>query len=685
MLNDCGVLLNAEAVYSDETENYRKPFEPAAGDRVTIRLRTGKDNVQEALLVVDGSRLPMMKIKSDDYFDYYEVEIRIGDATRHYYFELQAQGQIFYYDKKGVSTELSTDFLFGIVPGFSTPAWVRGAVMYQIYVDRFCNGDPSNDVQEREYFYIGDAVHQIQDWNAMPSARDIGNFYGGDLKGVLDKLDYLQELGVEVLYLNPIFVSPSNHKYDCQDYDYVDPHYGVIVKDGGVVLEPDHTDNSEATKYIQRVTDLENLEASNALFVRLVEEIHRRGMKIILDGVFNHCGSFHKWMDRECIYENAAGYEKGAYVDKNSPYQNYFRFNSEHDWPYNDCYDGWWGHDTLPKLCYEQSEELFEHIMQVGEKWVSPPYNADGWRLDVAADLGFSREYNHFFWKEFRRRVKQANPNAVIYAEHYGESKEWLEGDEWDSVMNYDAFMEPVTWFLTGMEKHSDGYREDLYGNADAFMSAMTHHMASFHAPSLFMAMNELSNHDHSRFLTRTNHKVGRVHTLGSQAAGEGVKKAVFKEAVIMQMTWPGTPTLYYGDEAGVCGFTDPDNRRTYPWGREDLDLLEFYKEAIRLHKAYPVLTTGSLCFLNGEYQFLAYGRFSEEQQVIVAVNNGQARKEARIPVWKAGVRKGAVLKQILCTMEEGFDAGERFFAEENGCIAVSIPPVSAVVLVSQE
>ena len=213
----------------------------------------------------------------------------------------------------------------------------------------------------------------------------VREFYGGDLQGVMEKLDYLQNLGVDVIYFNPIFVSPSNHKYDIQDYDYVDPHYGKIVNDGGTILGEGDILNAHASKYIQRVTDKANLESSNTYFVQLVEEIHRRGMKIILDGVFNHCGSFNKWLDRERIYERQQGYEPGAYISADSPYRSFFKFNNEHDWPYNPFYDGWWGHDTLPKLYYEQSPKLYDYIMEIGRKWVSPPFNADGWRLDVAA------------------------------------------------------------------------------------------------------------------------------------------------------------------------------------------------------------------------------------------------------------------------------------------------------------
>lgn len=233
------------------------------------------------------------------------------------------------------------------------------------------------------------------------------------------------------------------------------------------MCDPEHP-NKNASRYICRVTDKENLEASNQFFADFVEEAHKRGMKVILDGVFNHCGSVINGLTVS-IYEDAPGYEKGAFVSQDSPYRSYFKFWEE-IWPYNTYYDGWWGHDTLPKLNYEESDELFQYVMHIARKWVSPPYNVDGWRLDVAADLGHSAEYNHFFWREFRRNVKEANPNAIILAEHYGDPKDWLSGDQWDTVMNYDAFMEPITWFLTGVEKHSDEFRGDMKGNADAFL-----------------------------------------------------------------------------------------------------------------------------------------------------------------------------------------------------------------------
>ena len=406
-------------------------------------------------------------------------------------------------------------------------------------------------------------------------------------------------------------------------------------------------------------------------------------MKVILDGVLNHCGSFNKWMDREQIYEKQSNYEKGAYISADSPYRSFFKFYNEHEWPYNSFYEGWWGHDTLPKLNYEDSPKLEEYILNIAAKWVSPPYNADGWRLDVAADLGFSSEYNHTFWKKFRKAVKKANPNAIILAEHYGDAASWLHGDQWDTVMNYDAFMEPLTWFFTGMEKHSDDFQPGLLGNAESFIGAMRYHMGSFLAPSLLTAMNELSNHDHSRFLTRTNHKVGRVESLGHAAASEGVEPAVMREAVIMQMTWPGAPTVYYGDEAGVCGFTDPDNRRTYPWGREDPVMLEFHKAAIRMHKAYPVLTHGSLRFLRADYNCLAYGRFSEECQVIVAFNNNDHDKELRFTVWETGVEKRGALRRIFYSDKSGYTEETALIPVEAGEVRIPMGAFGGIVLVN--
>lgn len=457
--------MNRAALFSDGTGNYRIPAEPDAGQSVTLRFRALKDDNIQVFLVhgESGERRELVKAETKDRFDFYETQLSVGEDTIRYYFEVTSGengGEVCCFDRRGVVLAADLQYAFRITPGFHVPEWAKGAVMYQIFVDRFCNGDPTNDVVSDEYVYLGKLVRQAASWDEELYTTDIGHFYGGDLKGVLDKLDYLKSLKVEVIYLNPIFVSPSNHKYDSQDYEHVDPHYGVIVKDS-------------EDKYMVRTTDQENLEASDALLARLIEEAHKRGMRVILDGVFNHCGSFNKWLDREKLYERSGVYKRGAYGDVNSPYRDFFHFE-KNDWPDNGSYEGWWGFETLPKLNYEGSETLRRYILDIAKKWLLPPYNADGWRLDVAADLGHSPEANHSFWKDFRKAVRSVKPDALILAEHYGDASEWLSGDEWDTVMNYDAFMDPLSWFLTGIEKHSDKRDDALLHNSQAFMESMT-------------------------------------------------------------------------------------------------------------------------------------------------------------------------------------------------------------------
>lgn len=674
-------ILNQQALFCDGGPNFLEPMEANAGDEVTVRFRTARDNAEHVYFCTGEEKREMSIARSNNLFDFYEVRIQLGAEPLSYYFEVDAGGNRCFYNRKGPIKELESFFNFEITPGFSTPDWAKGAVFYQIYVDRFANGDPANDVLDREYIYIDEPVSQVKDWSKYPAQMGVREFYGGDLQGVLDHLDYLEDLGVDVLYLNPIFVSPSNHKYDIQDYDYVDPHFGKIVVDEGEVLPEGARDNLQATKYISRVTDRRNLEASNQFFIHFVEEVHKRGMKVVLDGVFNHCGSFNKWMDAERLYENQYGYEKGAFVDKNSPYHHYFKFYNPEGWPYNEEYDGWWGHRTLPKLNYEESGNLYEYILEVGRKWVSPPYNVDGWRLDVAADLGHSEEMNHRFWKDFRKAVKKANPEAIILAEHYGDPWPWLRGDQWDTVMNYNAFMEPVTWFFTGMEKHSDESRSDLLGNIKAFEDGMIYHMSRMQYSSLMVAMNELSNHDHSRFLTRTNQMVGRTQTRGPEAADQNVNKGVMRAAVMLQMTWPGAPTVYYGDEAGVTGWTDPDNRRTYPWGKEDKELIAYHRDMIRIHKNHEALTIGSVKYLEGAYKVVCYGRFTEHEKMLILINSGFDEARMKVSAWEIGVTEEEDLQRIIMSREEDYTLEPETYPVQGGVLRITLPKVSAMLL----
>jgi alpha-glucosidase len=674
--------LNKTAIFSDETRQFVKPYDPKPGDLVRFCLRVAKNDDCDASLHIstesNGSVYPMRRTSSDELFDYFTVDIQVYCTPIRYYYSVLAEGTTYYYNKLGLRQNVEAHYNFRLVPGLNVPSWAKGAVMYQIFPDRFYNGDTSNDIVQHEYAYLGKTAIKME-WGKDIAAGDFCNFYGGDIKGIMDKMDYLKSLGVDVIYLNPVHVSPSSHKYDIQDYDYIDPHFGVIVEDGGEPLRFERVHNKFASKYKKRTTDKKNLEASNALFAEFIALAHKNGMKVILDGVFNHCGCFNKWMDVQGFYRDTDE-PIGAFHSEDSPYKNYFLWHGG-TWPNNESYDGWWANSNHPKLCYETSQELFDYILEIGKKWVSPPYNADGWRVDVPYDLGQSPEMNHKFWKAFNVAVKEANPNAIILAENYGDPSSWLNGGEWDTIMNYDAFMEPLTWFLTGVSKHSEESRPQLRGDAMAFEGAMRFHMAHLNIHALQTAMNQLSNHDHSRFYTRTSGNTGRLHTVGSRAAERDVNKNILMEAVVFQMTWPGAPTVYYGDEAGLMGWTDPDNRRCYPWGSEDKTLLSLHKKMISIRKKHPALREGSLEFLWTNQGFLSYGRWDDNEKIVVAINNNAKPMEILLPVWKIGMASGCLTEKIVTGADTFRESSKRYYVNR-GELKIIVPIYGAVVLI---
>ena len=247
-------ILRKPILFSDGTADYRIPPEPKAGEKVRIRFRTAANNVDLVLLCHGDERLEMAFVECDRDFDYYETEIQIGEERYGYHFEVISGMVRCCYDRAGVAREYRPQYEFVIIPGFSTPDWAKGAVMYQIFTDRFCNGDKTNDVVDGEYYYINRLTKKVENWEKYPENFDVANFYGGDLAGVISKLDYLQDLGVEVIYFNPLFVSASSHKYDTQDYDYIDPHLGVILEDGGEPMWEGCSDNRQASIYKKRVT-----------------------------------------------------------------------------------------------------------------------------------------------------------------------------------------------------------------------------------------------------------------------------------------------------------------------------------------------------------------------------------------------------------------------------------------------
>ena len=500
-------------------------------------------------------------------------------------------------------------------------AWYDEAVFYHIYPLGLCGCAHENDGQPTP-----GAFAKLNAWAEHAS----------------------KDLGCTAIYIGPLFESGS-HGYDTIDYRRVDRRLGT-----------------------------------NEEFREFVANCHARGQKVIVDGVFNHCGSFNKWLDAELLYQHAGGYPQGAYVSEDSPYRYFFQFHNENAWPFNDSYDGWWGHATLPKLNYEEAPELYQYILGIAKKWVSAPFGADGWRLDVAADLGRSAWMNHQFWRDFRAAVKEANPEAVMIAEHYGSPYDWLKGDQWDTVMNYDAFMEPLSWFLTGMEKHSDEENPALFGDGCAFFEAMRYHMSEMPTASMQCAMNELSNHDHSRFMTRTNRRVGRLASAGAKAAEEGISYGIFRQGVVMQMTWPGAPTIYYGDEAGVFGWTDPDNRRTFPWGKEDLELTEFHRYLTGIRNRTPAFRRGALKPLLAENGVIAYGRFDADGQGVVVVNSEDYSQRIRIPVWEAEVN-GDFMDRVMATDAERYNAGTVRYPVTDGVMEVKIAANGAMIFIGSK
>lgn len=224
-MDNLTVIFNPQALFSDGTAFYRNPSEPDCFEEVHLRFRTGRENVDEVILVFDEQRYTMQKVANDKMFDYYEYTVKLGDSRVEYYFEVHSGHMVCYFNSVGVCSSVENYYNFSITPSFQTPDWAKGAIIYQIFVDRFYNGDRGNDVETDEYFYIGEGTHKNTDWMKYPREMDVREFYGGDIAGVMQKLDYLQDLGVEAIYLNPIFVSPSNHKYDIQDYDYIDPAF----------------------------------------------------------------------------------------------------------------------------------------------------------------------------------------------------------------------------------------------------------------------------------------------------------------------------------------------------------------------------------------------------------------------------------------------------------------------------
>jgi cyclomaltodextrinase len=452
-------------------------------------------------------------------------------------------------------------------PDYTTPEWIMGGAFYHIFVDRFKK--------------TGDRVQKSgtllrNDWGGVPHYKPDENgeirnndFFGGDLDGIIEKLPYLHELGITCLYLSPIFEAASNHKYDTADYLKIDPSFG-----------------DEDT------------------FHKLCSEAGQLGIKVICDGVFNHTGSDSVYFNRNGTYG-----DNGAYRSKESPYSEWYTFT---EWP--DKYDAWWGVKTLPQVKKEclSFRSFITGENGVLEKWMS--LGASGWRLDVADEL------SEGFLRELRKTVKAAKPDALIIGEvwedasnkvAYGFRRHYFEGEELDSVMDYPFKDAIIAYVRTG--------------KAELLRETVESICENYPKPALYCLMNILGTHDTERILTVLS---GNNHSTRDERAAAVLSederrraKSLLRLASALQFTLPGVPCIYYGDEAGLEGYEDPFNRGCYPWGSEDSELIDWYRNLLTARRDCPAFSGGDYRALRAEDGIFIFTRYKNCIKAVVAIN----------------------------------------------------------------
>ncbi|EOD5343405.1 maltodextrin glucosidase [Vibrio parahaemolyticus] len=502
---------------------------------------------------------------------------RDRDIT-HYVFKVVRNGQQYWLDARGVQKRIPPkEFHFKLNVNHQPPKWVQEQVFYQIFPDRFAASQSESAIREAYGEYDPDAV--IKTWG-----EPVGNhqnsgareFFGGDLKGVEQKLGYLEQLGVTALYFNPIFSSPSNHKYDTTDYFTIDPMFGT-----------------------------------NEHFASLCEKIRSKNMKIVLDAVFNHTSVHHPWFD---IQQKG----KGAYGNPQSDFRDYYFFDGK-----SNQYIGWKGIDNLPVLNFE-NHEVREYIYQgeasVIKHWLKPPYSVDGWRFDVIHMLGEGEaaKNNAHYVKAFRQATKSVNPNAYVLGEHFFEATQWLQGEQEDGAMNYYGFAHPVRAFIA----HQDITYDPIDIDGFEFKAWLDEARAKVPFANQLSQLNQLDSHDTARFLTLVN----------------GDEKKM-KIALALLMTYVGAPCIYYGSEVGLEGSFDPDNRRCFPWHLvQGSPWLHLYQQWIEIRKQFKALQSGSMQWLYCDERAFAYARQLGEETLIVAVNIGLQESTIDLPLWQLGL-----------------------------------------------
>ncbi|MFW8651147.1 maltodextrin glucosidase [Vibrio diabolicus] len=511
---------------------------------------------------------------------------RDRDVT-HYVFKLLKDGQQYWLDARGVQKRIPPkEFHFKLNVNHQPPSWVQEQVFYQIFPDRFSASKSESDIRHAYAQY--DSASVVKAWgDAVGSHQNTGarEFFGGDLKGVEQRLDYLEQLGVTALYFNPIFSSPSNHKYDTTDYFTVDPMFGT-----------------------------------NAQFAELCEKIRGKNMKIVLDAVFNHTSVHHPWFDIQQKGE-------GAYGHPHSKFRDYYFFEGE-----TNHYIGWKGIGNLPVLNFE-NEQVRDYIYQSEESvikyWLKPPYLVDGWRFDVIHMLGEGEgaKNNARYVEAFRHATKSVNPNAYVLGEHFFEATQWLQGDQEDGAMNYYGFAHPVRAFIA----QQDIMYEPINIDGLEFKAWLDEARAKIPFSNQLSQLNQLDSHDTARFITLVD--------------GDKRKMNI---ALALLMTYVGTPCIYYGSEVGLEGGLDPDNRRSFPWNEiENSAWLSIYKQWISIRKQYKSLQSGSIQWLHCDTNELAYARVLGSEAIVVVMNLSGDECSIDLPLWQLGL-EAAHLSSLL-------------------------------------
>lgn len=587
-----------ESVHSDGTAAFVSNPAPELFEDVKIRLRVYEDApVRHVILrsMPNGmERLDdMQPVKKEKGFVYYEAKLCMNENRIQYHFYLVCENAVYFYTQRGITTYLpdhSYDFV--LLADYVQPEWVKEAVFYQIFPERFCNGDLTNDVRDKEYTQNGYPTIQMQDWNQPALPYDQGHcldFFGGDLQGIQKKIPYLKDLGVTALYLNPIFFAPSSHKYDCLDYFHVDPHFGGD----------------------QALADLS-------------QALHENDMKLILDISINHTGIAHKWFNRDAVWFDKS---MGAFHNPDSQERKYYFFGDDNS------YHGWFHVDTMPTLNYT-SEELRDVIYRdedsVLKKWLKPPYNIDGWRFDVADTFARNDEIQlaDELWPQIRASIKSVNPQAYILAEHWGDCARYLQGNAWDSPMNYFGCGRVIRQFLGEqdlfMSKHPVLSKISYKITAEDVKERVLQHLGKLPYRIWENQFNLFDSHDTSRL--HNNRKVNREEYSG---------------AVIFQFMLPGAASIYYGDEAEIDGYTESMEgcRFPMPWDRNIVcgERYRLYQTMARLKAEHPAMSKGSMKFLYAADHILSIARFWEQEAIVCVISAEDEDSVIRLPLGAVG------------------------------------------------